>query len=350
MKPIARGLLAAALTMIIGAGPAVAQTQVTVASFGGLVLDAEADALFADAPKLGATIRKERHGSWPGIKAHLLSNAPGWDIISIGSALCEMAVELGAILPIDYSVVDKNALGNPELTQPNYVKVYSFSYGIVYQKAKYGNNPPKSWADFWDTAKFPGKRALEGEGLYGLEAALIVDGVAPQDVYKVLRSPGGVDRAFAKLAQIKPAISVWLGSVGQAMQVVRDGEVDMAIISNARALALVEDKANVGFVWNQAFLDYECFMVPKTSANPKLAMQLINSALNPLNQANFANIVKYGPANLKSYQISAIKPEVNAWLPTAPQNLANQIIVDDKWYASPEADAAYQRFAKFKQQ
>src|SRR5204862_4978345 len=124
--------------------------------------------------------------------------------------------------------------------------------------------------------------------------------------YKVLRSPGGVDRAFAKLEKIKPAVQVWIGSVGQAMQIVRDGEVDMAIISNARALALSEDKANVGFVWNQAFLDYECFMVPKTAANPKLAMQLINSALNPVGQANFANIVKYGPANLKSYQLSVI--------------------------------------------
>ncbi|MDY0883301.1 hypothetical protein ACFPL7_10100 [Dongia soli] len=34
--------------------------------------------------------------------------------------------------------------------------------------------------------------------------ALIADGEAPQDVYKVLGTSEGVDRAFKKLDQIKP--------------------------------------------------------------------------------------------------------------------------------------------------
>jgi putative spermidine/putrescine transport system substrate-binding protein len=338
----------AAVVLAICAQASLAQTTVTVASFGGLVLDAEAETLFADARNLGAEIRKDRHGGWAGIKAHLLSGAPGWDIVSIGSARCETAAQMGDLLmPIDYSIVRKGDLP-ADLFQPKYVKMYSFSYGIVYQKAKYGDHPPSSWADFWDVKKFPGRRALEGEGLYALEAALIVDGVPAKDVYTVLRSPGGVDRAFKKLAEVKPDIVVWLSSVGQAMQVVHDGEVDMAIISNGRALALIQDGVNIGFVWNQAFMDYECFMIPKNAANPKLALELINSALDPKNQANFSMKVKYGAANPKAYTIGVITPEVMNWLSSAPQNLDKQILADPKWYASPEADAAYQRFAKFK--
>jgi putative spermidine/putrescine transport system substrate-binding protein len=312
------------------------------------VLDAEADTLLADAGQLGAQIRKDRHGGWAGIKAHLLSGAPGWDIISVGSARCEISAQMGDVLiPIDYSIVKKDGLP-PNLLQPKYVNMYTFSYGIVYQKAKYGDHPPNSWTDFWDVKKFPGRRALEGEGLYALEAALLVDGVPAQDLYNVLRSSGGVDRAFKKLAEIKPNIAAFLTSPGQAMQLVHDGEVDMAIMSNGRVLALIQDGVNIGFVWNQAFMDYECFMVPKNAANPKLAMELINSALDPKNQAAYSMKVKYGAANPKAYEIGVITPDVLAWLSTAPQNFDKAIIADPKWYASPEADAAYQRFAKFK--
>ena len=46
-----------------------------------------------------------------------------------------------------------------------------------------------SWADFWDVAKYPGKRGLR-KGVRGnLEIALMADGVAPGDVYKTLGSP-----------------------------------------------------------------------------------------------------------------------------------------------------------------
>ena len=45
---------------------------------------------------------------------------------------------------------------------------------------------PKGWADFFDTKKYPGKRALRQGPKTTLEIALMADGVAPKDVYKVL--------------------------------------------------------------------------------------------------------------------------------------------------------------------
>ena len=42
------------------------------------------------------------------------------------------------------------------------------------------------WADFWDVAKYPGKRGLHSGVRGNLEFALFADGVAPGDVYKVL--------------------------------------------------------------------------------------------------------------------------------------------------------------------
>ncbi|MEL6078769.1 extracellular solute-binding protein, partial [Stenotrophomonas maltophilia] len=69
--------------------------------------------------------------------------------------------------------------------------------------------PPGSWADFWDTKQFPGKRGLRKGAKYTLEFALMADGVPRDQVYQVLRQPGGVDRAFRKLDQIKTQIQWW---------------------------------------------------------------------------------------------------------------------------------------------
>jgi putative spermidine/putrescine transport system substrate-binding protein len=129
----------------------------------------------------------------------------------------------------------------------------------------------------------------------------------------------------------------------------RDGEVDMAIFPNGRALALVKDGIDVAYVWNQGFIDVECLMMPKNAANPKGAMQLINLALEPRNQAMFAAAVGYGPVNPKAYETDILKPEQLAWLPTAPQNLHKQVYTDQFWYASKEAEEAYLRFSKFLQ-
>ena len=59
-----------------------------------------------------------------------------------------------------------------------------------------------------------------------LEFALLADGVKPDEVYNVLSTPEGVDRAFAKLDTIKSSLVFW-SSGGQPMQLLSSGEVVM---------------------------------------------------------------------------------------------------------------------------
>jgi putative spermidine/putrescine transport system substrate-binding protein len=339
-------VIAVVLALVVT--PASAQGSVTFASFGGVTQDAEVEELFADAGKLGVQIRNERSGAWPGIKAYLLSGAKGWDLTSIGFARCEEAAKSDLVLPMDYSVIDK-AKTLPGLAREKYVGVYNFGYGIGYQKKKYGANTPQTWADFWDTKKFPGRRSMIGEGLYNLEAALMADGVPKEDVYKVLKAPGGVDRAMKKLEEIKPDVAVWWRSPAQAVEIMRSGEVDMAIVPNGRTSAAVKAGADIGYVWNQAFVDFECFLIPKSAPNPGAAMKLINASLDAKNQAKFAARIGYGPVNQAAFDQGVLAIDDVAWLPSAKQNIDKQVFADPTWYSSPEADAAYQRFAKFLQ-
>jgi putative spermidine/putrescine transport system substrate-binding protein len=347
MKRIA-GIAATFIALTMVAGTCAAQVTVGYAGFGGTTQEAMMKALFADADKLGIKIKEDRSGGWPGIKAYLQSGATGWDLTDTGFAHCEQAAQADLVQPIDYSIVDKSQIP-PNLAHAKYVGFGSFSYGIAYQKKKYGNNPPKDWADFFDPAKFPGRRSMLGEGLFVLEAALLADGVSPGNVYTVLKTPAGQDRAFAKLEKLKPDVAVWWRSPGQAVQLLRDGEVDMIVIGNGRASQLVADGADIGYVWNQAFLDVACFIVPKNVANPKPAMQLINAALNAESQGKFTALTGYGSVNPKAFESVALKGKDLSWFPTAPQNVGKQIWADPTWYASTDADAAYLRFSKFLQ-
>ena len=95
----------------------------------------------------------------------------------------------------------------------------------------------KTLADFFDLAKFPGRRALRRGAKYNLEMALLADGVAPGDVYSTLSSEAGLARAFAKLDSIRAAV-IWLDRPGDGLAMVQDGRVVMASALNGDVFAV----------------------------------------------------------------------------------------------------------------
>ncbi len=96
-----------------------------------------------------------------------------------------------------------------------------------------------TWSDFWDVAKYPGKRGLR-KGVRGnLEIALLADGVAPGDVYKTLATNDGVDRAFRKLDQLKPYI-VWWSSGAEAAHILSSGDVLMTSAPSGQIVTAAE--------------------------------------------------------------------------------------------------------------
>ncbi len=330
--------------------PAMAQSKlVTFAGWGGVTQEAEKKAYFDTAKELGIEVREDRHGGFAGIKAHVSAGNVSWDVVGTGFAECERAARNGLAEKLDYSKIDTTGVPK-EFIHPHYVGLWTYSYGIAYRSDKYGANAPTSWVDFWDAKKFPGRRSLWAAGRYVLEASLMADGVPAADVYKALESQGGVDRAFKKLAEVKPHVPVWWTSQGQAMQLIRDGEVDMILLANGRAASLVDDGAKVGFQFNQALLDTEGFMILKGAPHQDVAHQLISHSLKPVPQALFTKYIQYGPTNQKAFDVGSIAADYAGKLPTAPANLKVQGIVSPDWYASKEGEESLARLARFLQE
>ena len=332
--------LVAAIAMTLTAGAAQAEGKVIIASWGGSYQEAQSKALFVPASEAtGVEVIEETYGGMADVRLKVNANAMTWDIVASGSGSAARAAAEGLLEKLDYDVIDVSDFA-PGLYTDYCLGGDVFSTVMAWNTATYGDNAPKSWADFWDVEKFPGKRSYRGGVAGALEPALMADGVPMEEVYAVLSTPEGIDRAIDKIRELKPHIAVWWSSGAQHAQLMKDGEVDMITGWNGRFDNARVDGAKVAYTFNQALLDYDCFAVPKGAPNKDTAMQFLAEISKPEYQANLPKYITYGPTNTKAYEIGKIDEEVARALPSHPDNAKLQLPINLEWYSEFEQLAA----------
>ncbi|MGL5184426.1 ABC transporter substrate-binding protein, partial [Herbaspirillum huttiense] len=200
---------------------------------------------------------------------------------------------------------------------------------------------PTGWADFWDTKKYPGKRGMKKSAQYNLEFALMADGVPTKDVYKVLATKEGVDRAFKKLDQLKPNIQWWDAGALPA-QFLASGDVVMANAYNGRIDAAQREGKNLKVVWAGSVYTLDYWVIPKGSPNKALAEKFINFVSQPENQKVYANNIAYGPVNKGALKMLDAKTLGN--LPTSPANAKDAVQLSLQFWTD-HGEELEQRFA-----
>ncbi len=138
----------------------------------------------------------------------------GWDVVELQGDELLIGCEEGLLERLDWAQIGGKDHYLPQAVSDCGVGAAMFNFVLSWDKDKFQGTP--TWADFWDVAKYPGKRGLRRSARTNLEFALLADGVAPGDVYKVLRTNDGVDRAFRKLDQLRPYIVWWDFERGRA--------------------------------------------------------------------------------------------------------------------------------------
>jgi putative spermidine/putrescine transport system substrate-binding protein len=339
-------MIAASIVALAAALPTVASAaeQITFVSQGGAYQEAQTKAILNPvAELLGIKVNQDSApDAWPVIKTQIATGKPIWDVVDTPSQDCIRGGEQGLIEKLDFSQIP-NAASMPDAYKSPYSVAYEFySSVLAFNKKKFGDNGPKSWADFWDVKKFPGTRALRNHPLATLEAALLADGVAPDKLY-----PLDVDRAFKKLEEIKPHITVWWTSGAQSAQLLADGEVDMEMAWNGRVSAIAKEGAPVAHTYNQGFLQYTSLCILKGAPNLPTAIKFVNAAIKPEIQANFPTYIDYGPGNPAAYATGKISKERAAEMPSSPENAAKQVLISGAWWSSPAGEAALKRWASF---
>jgi putative spermidine/putrescine transport system substrate-binding protein len=193
-----------------------------------------------------------------------------------------------------------------------------------------------SFADIWDLQRFPGRRALRKLARDMVEVALRADGVpGGPEIYKVLNAPGGWDRAFRKLDEVKPHVQVWWDSSPQSAQLLQSGEVDICPAFNARAQTAADAGAPVGISWNGGFYSLSGWAIPRGNPKADLARQFVKFCARPDRQAAVTPKLPNGPTNPEAYK--HIDRSIAVKLPTYPENLRQTTPIDDAFWGKNKA-------------
>ncbi|MDW8336330.1 MAG: ABC transporter substrate-binding protein [Tepidimonas sp.] len=318
------------------------QPTLTVVNFGGANGAAQKKAYmepFEKAHNVRITA-VEYNGEQARIKAMVEARKVTWDVVEVESPDVNRGCDEGLFEKLDWSKIGNKADFMPDAVHDCGVGTFVWSTVLAYNGDRL-KEAPKSWADFWDVKKYPGKRGMRKGARYNLEFALMADGVKPADVYKVLATKEGADRAFRKLTELKPHIQWWEAGA-QPPQFLVAGDVVMTTAYNGRIDAAQREGRNLKITWAGGIYDLDYWVIPKGSPNRELAHRFIAHASTPEAQAEYARLISYGPTNTKA--IARLDNKVLEQLPTAPANSREALRFNIQFWAD-QGEALEKRFA-----
>jgi putative spermidine/putrescine transport system substrate-binding protein len=255
------------------------------------------------------------------------------DVVPVGHTTVVRAGHAGWLNEVDYGLHDRNELAGMQAEakrQFGLATIY-YSINIAYWRDQFPNGAPKSWADFWDVEKFPGRRGLRS-GNYPaglLESALLANGTVADRLY-----PLDLDRAFRSLDRIKPHIACWWQDGVDHQQIFVDRAVDLGSAFNGRIATLQKRGMEIDVEWNEGFLVLDYFVIPKGGPNPENAQKFMTFLSRAECQATFASLMPYGPTNAAAYK--RLDPALARTMPSYPDNLERQIVINTDWYVAEQ--------------
>ena len=226
--------------------------------------------------------------------------------------------------------------------------VYSTTFG--FRKDLVGSNTPTSVCSVFDTATYPGKRSLEKRPINNMEWALMCDGIAKRDVYDVLATDEGQDRAFAKLDTIKSNI-IWWSEGEDTPKLLADGKVIMGSAYNSQLFILIEEQGqNVDMLWDSQIFGLFGLIIPDGLSNERKtrALDFVYFSTESQRLADQAKYISYGPARKSSAPLvskhATLGIDMSLHMPTDPDNAKNTLLYNYSFWADyyDEIDAKFQ--------
>jgi putative spermidine/putrescine transport system substrate-binding protein len=247
-----------------------------------------------------------------------------WDVMQVESRTLQLGCDAGLFEKLDHARIGKSGDFIPGAISDCGVGIFAWSMALGYDASKL-KSPPASWADFWDVRKYPGKRGLRRSAKYTLEIALLSDGVAPADVYRVLATSEGVDRAFRRLEQIKPDV-LWWEAAAQPAAFLGAGKLAMTSAYTLWIDREQQRNSNFKIAWDGSLYDVDSWAIPKGTPKASDAYRFIAFASQPEYQKLLSENIAYGPANRKALPL--LDAKLAGTMPSAQGNLKRALKVD----------------------
>ena len=338
------------------AGPAIAQS-ITAVSYGGSYQKASTEAWyepFTAATGIQVDV-EDFNGGLAQIRAQVEVGNVHWDVVDLNASEVTVACDEGLLEYIDQELLPAGTDGIPaaEDFAPGTLSdcgvggvVWSTIY--AFDTTRFPGTRPETIADFFDLEKFPGRRGMGRVPMVNLEFALLADGVPAEDVYALLDTAEGLDRAFRKLDTIKDQV-VWWEAGAQPPQMLADGEVVMTTAWNGRIFnAQVLENQPFAIVWDGQVLDINQLAIVAGTPRLEEAMRLVSFASTTEALAALGRRISYGPSRASAAPLITTHletgVEMGPHLPTHPPNMARALRRDWAWWVDNQ-DALNERFS-----
>lgn len=308
--------------------PEITSKEVVLAGFGGETYDVRHSIEFTPFQKLSGANVVDAPWDYGKYLNMVASKSPEWDMIDFDGYSVVGLIQAGTA-PAKLA----DWVRRCDLVDEKYQDYAGGSYGysVVMGWSKDLEGTPATWVDFFDTKKFPGKRAFPKSIYAGTaEIALMADGVSPDDLY-----PLDFDRAFAKLDEIKGDL-IFYDSYAQGQQYVVQGSASMMATANSRMIQLQKDGAG-DFTYEQAVLyPWGAFPLTQNAPNMDAANALVDFMSHPTLQAEVGAQLYLGPTVSEAF--NAFDKDQLALMPNSDENRGKAALVDTEQAATQDVD------------
>jgi putative spermidine/putrescine transport system substrate-binding protein len=316
MKKIST-LLAGGVLAALALGTAAEARDFTVVGWGGAAQDRQRELYFAPfAKQEGISFKEDTYlGGWGQFQAMQDTGVVQWDVVQVETAEMIRGCEEGVFAELDWSKLPPKDSFIKNAASDCGVGTIVWSVLMAYNGDRLAGNEPTSMADFWDTEKWPGKRGMRQGPKLNLEIALMADGVSPDEVYDVLSNDAGVDRAFAKLDEIKPLVQWWKAGA-QAPEWLAAGDVELSIAYSGRIANAQKQGINLKPIWDNTVYAIDSWVILAESEYVDLGHKYITFASDPARQVESAKRLPYGPTRVAATPL--LPADVLAGIPAGP--------------------------------
>lgn len=339
---MATSCVALAAVAVLGMTSSGLARDLTITGWGGTTQTAHKKAYFE--PFIKETgikiVEDEWNGEMAKVRGMVETGNVTWDVVQVEAPEVFQGCDEGIFEELDWSkILPADNLVEGSVAECGAgILIWSTVFAYDGDVVKDG---PKTWAEFWDVKKWPGKRGMRRGSKITLEVALLADGVPRADVYKVLATKEGVDRAFKKLDELKSNI-VWWKAGAEPQQRLAAGDVIMSMAYNAWVTRInTEEKRNFVIVWDGNNYSMDYWTIVKGSPNMDKAYQFIKYTMRPDRQAVFFNDIAYGWTAKGTGK--DINPEMLPKLPTAEGHLDNALLTNVEFWQE-HGESLEQRF------
>lgn len=321
------GLAAIGLFLLAGAQGALPDLKgksFVFASFGGdLQKNQDAAWLQPFAAATGVRIDQTDAPDLAKIQTQQEAKNVGVDIVEIESSTVD--ANCGTVFQrVD---IDRSQLNPTYDTNKCGVPVVKFSFVLAYNGKKYPT-PPASVADFFDVKKFPGTRAARTGANVGLiEAALLADGVKPEQIY-----PIDINRALKRIETIKSS-AILKDTFAPLQDGLANGEFDMALLPNGRAFNASKVNPDIKAQFVGAVTLYDNLAIPTGAKNSEAAKAFLQYTATNAAQLELAKRFPYGVGT--KGDAPKLDDKAKAFYPDTYTD--RLLIQDSKWWGANEA-------------